>query len=83
MKQPTFVVYEAKDGWRWRLVARNNRTIATGEAHRSARDAERACKAVVDAVMWDARRHAQGARQRVASLKEMAEKKLAKMRRKD
>ena len=28
MKRPRFQVYEAADGWRWRLLAANNRLIA-------------------------------------------------------
>lgn len=26
-------VYEAADGWRWKRVAANNRTLCTGESH--------------------------------------------------
>lgn len=40
------VVYRARDGWRWRLIAANNRIIATGEAHTRRADAERAAAAV-------------------------------------
>lgn len=39
-KQPTFVVYRAKDGWRWRLKARNGRIVAeSGEAYTRKRGA--------------------------------------------
>lgn len=47
MKGPRFEVYEAADGWRWRLWAKNNRIIATGEAHTRKADAERALATVV------------------------------------
>lgn len=46
MRKPRFVVYKARDGWRWRLVAANNRIIATGEAHTRERDAWRAVETV-------------------------------------
>lgn len=42
MKTAGFDVYKAKDGWRWRLIAANNRVVATGESHLRKRDAERA-----------------------------------------
>lgn len=48
MKTPVFEVWEARDGWRWRLIAKNNRIIATGEAHTRKADAERALKTVVE-----------------------------------
>ena len=40
------VVYRARDGWRWRLLAANHRIIATGEAHSRRADAERAAATV-------------------------------------
>lgn len=46
MRTARFDVYKAKDGWRWRLLAANNRTIATGEAHKKSADAVRAAKNV-------------------------------------
>lgn len=47
MKKPTFIPYRAKDGWRWRLVSRNNRIIAeSGEAYTRRRDVYRALDAV-------------------------------------
>ena len=47
MKKPTFVVYRAKDGWRWHLLARNNRIIAeSGEAYTRRHDVYRALDAV-------------------------------------
>jgi len=43
MKRPRFVVYQARDGWRWRLVAANGRIIAeSGEAYTRKHDVERA-----------------------------------------
>ena len=51
MRRPCFVVYEARDGWRWRLRAANSRIIAeSGEAYRRERDAWRAIKTVKLAV---------------------------------
>lgn len=29
------VIFESKDGWRWRLQSRNNRKLATSEAYSS------------------------------------------------
>ena len=49
-RTPRFVVYKAKDGWRWRLLAANNRIIATGEAHTRERDAWRAVDTVTSTV---------------------------------
>lgn len=49
-REPRFQVYKAADGWRWRLLAANNRIIATGEAHTRRRDAERAVATVREAV---------------------------------
>lgn len=48
MRLPKFTVYQAADGWRWRLTAANGRIIATGEAHTRERDAVRACKTVAN-----------------------------------
>lgn len=51
MKRPRFVIYPAADGYRWRLLAANNRLIAEGgEAYGRKRDAERAVKVVKFAV---------------------------------
>lgn len=50
MRTARFQVYKAKDGWRWRLLAANNRQIAQGEAHTRERDAYRACEAVKRAI---------------------------------
>lgn len=51
MKRPKFVVYEAKDGWRWRLVAANGRIIAdSGEAYTRKHGCERAVTACIQAV---------------------------------
>ena len=49
MRLPKFSVYQAKDGWRWRLTAANGRIIATGEAHTRERDAWRSVEAVREA----------------------------------
>ena len=49
MKGPRFEVYRSRDGWRWRLRARNCRVIATGESHTRERDALRAAMTVADA----------------------------------
>ena len=45
---PRFEVYKARDGWRWRLRARNGRIIAQGESHTRKRDAERAADTVAN-----------------------------------
>jgi len=45
---PRFEVYQARDGYRWRLVAANGRIVATGEAHTRKRDAIRACQRIAD-----------------------------------
>lgn len=50
MKEPRFEVYKARDGWRFRLKAANNRIIATGEAFTRKRDAERAVQTVKETV---------------------------------
>lgn len=43
----TFTVYQAKDGYRWRLSGANNRIVAdSGEAYTRLRDAERAARRV-------------------------------------
>lgn len=50
-KKPTFEAYRAKDGWRWRLLARNNRIIAdSGEAYTRKRDVLRAIDTVLLAI---------------------------------
>ena len=46
MNAPRFEVYRSRDGWRWRLRARNCRVIATGESHTRERDALRAAVTV-------------------------------------
>lgn len=50
MSASRFEVYRARDGWRWRLKAANNRVIATGEAHTRRHDAERAVQTVKETV---------------------------------
>lgn len=49
VRKPRFVVYKARDGWRWRLIAANGRIIATGEAHTRERDAWRSVETVREA----------------------------------
>lgn len=46
MRTARFQVYKAKDGWRWRLLAANNRKIAQGEAHTRKADAHKAAQTV-------------------------------------
>lgn len=46
MRGPRFKVYEAKDGWRWRLLAANNRVLASGEGFTTKAHAERAVATV-------------------------------------
>jgi uncharacterized protein YegP (UPF0339 family) len=48
MQNERFIVFHAKDGWRWRLVSGNGRIVATGEAHTRKSDAIRACKRLTD-----------------------------------
>lgn len=51
MKRPRFVIYPAKDGYRWRLLAANNRIIAdSAEAYTRKVDAERAVETVKAAI---------------------------------
>lgn len=55
---PGFSVYRARDGWRWRFVAPNARTMAdSGEAYTRRRDAERALARFAARVLeWAGRR---------------------------
>lgn len=46
MKHARWDVYEAADGWRWRLLAANGRTLASGESHTRKADAVRALETV-------------------------------------
>lgn len=46
MNATRFEVYRSRDGWRWRLRARNGRVIAVGESHTRERDAMRAAVTV-------------------------------------
>ena len=44
-----YVVYNAADGWRWRLVAGNGETIAdSGEAYVSKSNADRAVRSLTE-----------------------------------
>ncbi|MGE4074929.1 MAG: YegP family protein [Reyranella sp.] len=44
-----FEVYRAKDGWRWRLWARNGRIVAvSGEAYKRAAAAVKQCENLQD-----------------------------------
>ena len=48
----TLIIYKARDGWRWRLVARNGRTVAdSGEAYSRKADAKRAAWRLHEAVI--------------------------------
>jgi len=53
-----FEIYEAKDGWRFRLKAGNGEVVATGEAYSSRSAAVKGTEAVrraaADAVLVDA-----------------------------
>lgn len=52
--KPTHIlsIYKARDGYRWRLVARNGRLIAdSGEAYSRKADAKRAVWRLHEAVM--------------------------------
>ncbi len=54
MRRARVHIYQAKDGWRWRLVAANGRILCSGEAHTRKRDAERAAQTVQDTIrgLW-------------------------------
>ena len=41
-----FIVWEAEDGWRWRLISRNNKIVGSGEGYVSEYNATRACKRI-------------------------------------
>lgn len=46
-----FVVYEAKDGWRWRMVSSNGKIVAeSGEAYTSKTKAKQGARRVVYSV---------------------------------
>lgn len=40
-ERPRIEVYQAADGWRWRLKAENGEIVATGEAYTTKQGAER------------------------------------------
>lgn len=42
---------EAEDEWGWRLKSANGEIVAQGEGHRDPRDAERACRGVLNTVL--------------------------------
>lgn len=49
----TFHIYNAADGWRWRLKGRNGKIIAdSGEAYASRKGARRAVRLVRDGAEW-------------------------------
>lgn len=49
MKTYILRVYQSKDGWRWRIKARNGRTVAdSAEAYSSQRAAYRAADSLAD-----------------------------------
>ena len=46
-----FDIFEGKNGWRWRLIAPNNRRVATsGEAFSGKWEAERATDDVIEGI---------------------------------
>lgn len=48
----TLKIYEAADGWRWRIMADNNKIVAdSGEAYVSRANAERAAKSLTTATL--------------------------------
>jgi len=52
MKPMTLTIYQAADGWRWRLKASNGRIVADGgEAYRTKANARRAVKRLLAAVI--------------------------------
>lgn len=56
MRQPTFEVYKAADGWRWRLKAKNHKIVAdSGEAYLSKRSCIMAVKRLIDMIHETAR----------------------------
>ena len=53
-----FELYQAADGWRWRLRAANRRTVAdSGEAYTTKQHARRAISKVVDGMLAMFRHH--------------------------
>ena len=46
MNGPEYRYYEGKDGWRWRLQARNGQVLASGEGFMSERNVLRAIETV-------------------------------------
>lgn len=54
-KQPTFEVYKAADGWRWRLRAKNSKIVAdSGEAYSSKSNCRRAACHMIN-LIYEAR----------------------------
>jgi hypothetical protein len=52
MKPLTLTVYQARDGWRWRLKAANGRIVAdSGEAYSTKANARRASKRLLAPVI--------------------------------
>lgn len=55
MHQPSFEVYKAADGWRWRLRAKNRKIVAdSGEAYASKRNCYRAACHMIN-LIYEAR----------------------------
>ena len=53
---PKFQYYQATDGWRWRLVARNGKIIAdSGEAYVSERKVRAACWRLQEIMLYAGR----------------------------
>jgi len=42
-----FKIYQADDGWRWKLVANNNEIMASGEAYTTLAHADRAVATII------------------------------------
>lgn len=45
-KRARFETYKGRDGWRWRLIARNGKIVAVGEAYTREASAKRSLRAV-------------------------------------
>lgn len=53
MKTPQLQFHKAKDGWRWRLRARNGRIVAeSGEAYSNRRKLRRGLNTTLTAIHW-------------------------------
>lgn len=53
MKLPKAQIYKAKDGWRWRFIVANGKTLAdSGQGYSRRRDAIRGLVLVTGAEIW-------------------------------